>query len=138
MTPIARFALALSPLLLGGCATIFTGSSDRIAFEANVPRVRVTIDGEPRGELPLTLELSRQVAGDRVLARFERVGYLPQEIELTRAFNPAALLDIPVFIVGFPIDILTGSIRRFEPASYHVQLVADPRASPEEIQPRGP
>jgi hypothetical protein len=138
MTPIARFALALAPLLLGGCATIFTGSSDRIAFEANVPRVRVTIDGEPRGELPLTLDVSRQVDGDKVLARFERVGYLPQEIELTRGFNPAALLNIPVFIVGFPVDFLSGSIRRFEPTSYHVQLVPDPRASPAEIEPPGP
>jgi hypothetical protein len=148
MTPIAHFtlatcrrgaaaALALTPLLLGGCATLFTGTTDRITFESNVERVRLTIDGEPRGELPLTLELSRYVPGDKVVARFERVGYLPQEFELTREFNPVALLDIPVFVIGFPLDFVSGSIRRFEPASYHVQLVPDPRASPEEIVPRG-
>jgi hypothetical protein len=134
----AAAALVLAPLLLGGCATVLSGASDRIAFESNVPRVRLTIDGEYRGELPLTVEVSRHVEGERVLARFERVGYLTQELELTRSFDPVALLDIPVFIVGFPVDILSGSIRRFEPASYHVQLVEDPHASPAEIQPRGP
>jgi hypothetical protein len=128
--PLRRAALALAPLLVAsGCATVFTGSSDHIAFDSNVPRVRLTLDGEYKGELPLTLEVFRKAEGGRFLARFERAGYQPQELELQREFNLVALLDVPIFIVGFPVDIMTGSIMKFEPTSYHVHMVADPAAS---------
>jgi hypothetical protein len=124
-----RAALAAAALLLGGCATIFTGSSDRITFDANVTRVRLSIDGEPQGELPVTIDVSRRaVEGGRFLARFERQGYLPLEVELTRSFNPVALLDLPVFLVGLPVDWLTGSLWQFEPTSYFVRLLPDPSA----------
>src|SRR6266568_2938702 len=58
-----RLLLAL-PLVsaliqLSGCATIFTGTTDTLKFDANVPGVRLTIDGQYKGELPLTLTLSR-------------------------------------------------------------------------------
>jgi hypothetical protein len=128
-------ALALAPLLLGGCATIFTGTSDQIAFASNVPRVRLSIDGEYKGELPLTVEVNRKAPeGGRFLARFERTGYVTQEFELKREFNLVSLLDVPVFIVGFPVDMVSGAIMRFEPESYHVQMLPDPgaRAAPAE------
>jgi hypothetical protein len=134
----ARAALGLAlPLLLGGCATMFTGTTDQIAFEANVPRVRLTIDGVYKGELPLTVDLERKAPeGGRFLARFERTGYLPQEVELGREFNAVSLLNVPIFVVGFPVDILSGAIMKFEPTSYHVLLLPDPSAlaSPAEVR----
>ncbi|HEX9243419.1 MAG TPA: hypothetical protein VF875_13335 [Anaeromyxobacter sp.] len=127
--PLRATALVLAPLLLGGCATLFTGTTDRIAFEANVPRVRLSIDGEYVGELPIAVEVSRKaVDGGRFLARFERTGYQPQELQLGREFNLVALMNIPVFVFGFPVDLLSGAIMSFEPTSYHVQMLPDPKA----------
>ncbi len=68
-----RLLLAL-PLVsalipLNGCATIFTGTTDTLKFDANVPRVRLTIDGQ------------------------------------------------------YKVDLLTGSLMKFSPDEYHVQML---------------
>ena len=64
---LTRLFLAL-PLVsaliqLNGCATIFTGTTDTLKFDANVPGVRLTIDaGQPSepARLPdVTLDLGR-------------------------------------------------------------------------------
>lgn len=116
--------LALAPLLLGGCATIFTGTHDTLTFDANVPGVRLTIDGQYRGELPLTLDLSRNFMGGRqFVARFEAPGYATQEFALDRTFNPVAILDVSSTIVSGGVDVLTGSLMKFSPREYHVQML---------------
>src|SRR3954465_3225312 len=69
-------------VVLEGCATIFTGTQDTLHFDANVPGVRLTLDGMYQGELPLTLDISRNfVGGRRFAAKFEREGYVTQQFE---------------------------------------------------------
>ncbi len=120
-----RVAVALAALLVAGCASIFTGTTDRVAFDANVPGVRLAIDGQFRGELPLTVEMSRDfVGGQEFVARFERAGYVPQEFRLTRDFNVVSLLDISSPITSGGVDLLTGSLMKFSPREYHVQMLA--------------
>ena len=119
-------AAALAPLLLGGCATIFTGTADTLTFQSNVPRVRLTIDGEFKGELPLTLQMSRNfMGGQQFLARFESEGYQPQEFRLHRSFNAVAILDISSTVTSGGIDLLTGALMKFDPTSYHVQMIPE-------------
>lgn len=121
-----RLAVApLAAVLLGGCATIFTGTKDTLTFAANVPGVRLSIDGEYLGELPLTVPMSRNFVGGRqFLARFERPGYVTQEFPLKRAFNPVAILDITSIPTSGGIDVLTGALIKFSPTDYHVQMLA--------------
>jgi hypothetical protein len=111
-------------VLLQGCATIFTGTRDTLNFDANVFGVRLTIDGMYQGELPLTVDMSRNfVGGRRFLARFEREGYVTQEFQLNREFNAVSILDISSPITSGGVDILTGSIMKFSPRDYHVQML---------------
>jgi len=125
-----RFILGLAPVLalaplLGGCATLFTGQTDVLRFDANVPGVRLSIDGQYQGELPLELELSRNFVGGRqFLASFERDGYVPQAFPLAREFNTVAVLDVTSPLVSGGIDVLTGSLMRFDPLDYHVHMLA--------------
>lgn len=113
-------------LLLEGCATIFTGSHDTLRFDANVTGVRLTIDGMYQGELPLTVDMSRNfMGGRRFLAKFEREGYLTQEFLLNREFNAVSILDISSPLTSGGIDILTGSIMKFSPRDYHVQMLEE-------------
>jgi hypothetical protein len=117
------FALPLSTLL-GGCATLFTGTSDQLKFDANVPGVRLTIDGQVEGQLPLSLDLSRSFVGGRQFtAKFEKDGYATQEFQLKREFNTAAILDISSTVVSGGVDVLTGSLMRFSPVDYHIEMV---------------
>jgi hypothetical protein len=123
-------------LALGGCATIFTGTTDTLTFAANVPGVKLTVDGQYRGELPLTIVMSRNfVGGQYFLARFERPGYVTQEFKLYREFNTVAILDVSSIPTSPVIDILTGSLLRFSPTDYHVQMLTEGQsASSEEFQ----
>jgi len=117
--------LAALPLLATlGCATIFTGTTDTMRFDANVTGVRLSVDGQYLGELPLKLDMSRSFVGGRqFLARFEKEGYTTQEFPLQREFNTVAILDISSTIVSGGIDVLTGALMRFSPKEYHVRMV---------------
>ncbi len=122
----ALVALPLVSVLiqLNGCATIFTGTSDTLKFDANVPGVRLTIDGQYKGELPLTLTLSRNfMNGEQFKAKFERAGYQTQEFQLKRQFNYVAILDITSIPTSGGIDLLTGSLMKFSPDEYHVHML---------------
>src|SRR6266536_6426751 len=93
----ALVALPLVSVLiqLNGCATIFTGTSDTLKFDANVLGVRLTIDGQYKGELPLTLTLSRNfMNGEQFKAKFESTGYQAREFQLKRVFNYVARRDV--------------------------------------------
>jgi hypothetical protein len=111
-------------MLLAGCATIFTGTTDTLTFDANVPGVRLSVDGEYKGELPLTVPMSRNfVGGRRFVARFEKEGWATQEFELHREFNMVAILDVTSIPTSGGVDVLTGSLMKFSPTGYHVQML---------------
>jgi len=121
---ICRVAGVAAAAGLTGCATLFTGTTDDLSFDASVPDVRLSIDGEVQGQLPLTIKMSRNfMGGRRFLARFERAGYATQEFELKREFNTVAILDVSSTIISGGVDVLTGSLMRFAPRQYHVQMV---------------
>jgi hypothetical protein len=121
---LCRVAGAAVAVTMSGCATMFTGTTDDVTFEANVPDVRLSIDGEVQGQLPLTVKMSRNfMGGRRFLAKFERDGYATQEFELKREFNTVAILDVSSILTSGGVDVLTGSIMRFAPKQYHVQMV---------------
>jgi hypothetical protein len=120
----AGMLAGVAAVLLQGCATIFTGTYDTLNFDGNVPGVRLTIDGMYQGELPLTVDMSRNfVGGRRFLARFEREGYVTQEFQLNREFNAVSILDISSPLTSGGVDVLTGSIMKFSPRDYHVQML---------------
>ena len=115
----------LLPLLLslGGCATLFTGTTDELKFNANVPGVRLTIDGQYKGVLPQTVVQSRDfMHGQEFRVKVEAPGYETQEFQLKRAFNWVALLDITSVPTSGGIDYYTGSLMHFEPREYHIQM----------------
>ncbi len=120
----SRLALAAASAALAGCATIFTGTTDTLSFSANVPDVRLTVDGQYLGQLPITLPMSRNFVGGRqFIARFEREGYVPQEFKLSREFNAVAILDITSIPTSGGVDVLTGALLKFSPTEYHVQML---------------
>lgn len=116
--------LVLGLMLLDGCASIFTGTKDTLTFDTNVPGVRVSIDGEYKGETPLTVTMSRNfMNGPEFKAKFEKAGYQTQEFPLKREFNTIAILDVTSIPTSGGIDLLTGSLMRFSPNDYHVQML---------------
>lgn len=119
--------LLLAPLALiavGGCATLFTGTNDELTFNANVHGVRLTIDGQPKGTLPITVTQSRDfMHGQEFRVKLEAQGYETQQFQLKRQFNWVAILDITSVPTSGGIDYYTGALMHFEPKEYHIQMV---------------
>jgi hypothetical protein len=118
-------ALLLSSALmqLSGCATIFTGTTDEIRFDANVPGVRLSIDGQLKGTLPVAVTQSRDfMHGQEFRVKLEAPGYETEEFQLKRQFNWVAILDITSVPTSGGIDYYTGSLMHFEPREYHIQM----------------
>jgi len=128
----AVLPLVSALILLGGCATIFTGTTDELKFNANVPGVRLSIDGQPRGTLPLTVTQSRDfMHGQEFRVKLEAPGYETQEFQLKRQFNWVAILDITSVPTSGGIDYYTGSLMHFEPREYHIQMKKKEKGSAE-------
>lgn len=121
--------LALTALCCG-CATIFTGTHDMMSFDSNAPGTRLTIDGQYMGVLPLQIDMSRNFMGGKHFhARFEAEGFVTQEFDLNREFNTVAILDITDPITCGGIDALTGSMLRFSPTAYRIQMLLQGESS---------
>jgi hypothetical protein len=119
--------LVLIPVILSGCATIFSGTSDEISFSTNVDPVRVYIDGLNVGGTPLKVAVEKKVGKGRVV-RFEKVGYKTQEFNLKNKFDTIAILDITSVITSGGIDVLTGAIMEYDPKQYHVEMLENNEA----------
>ena len=119
--------LMLISIILSGCATIFSGTSDEISFSTNVDPVIVYIDGLNVGKTPLKVAVEKK-AGRGRLVRFEKAGYKTEEFNLKNKFDTVAILDITSVITSGGIDVLTGAIMEYSPRQYHIEMLKDDQA----------
>ena len=122
-------ALLIITIILTGCATIFSGTSDEISFSTNADPVRVYIDGLNVGNTPLKVDVEKKVGLGR-LVRFEKDGYKTEEFNLKNKFDTVAILDITSIITSGGIDVITGAMMEYSPKQYHIEMLKDDRAIP--------
>jgi hypothetical protein len=117
-----RFRIAApfaAVVLLSGCATIFTGTRDTIAFNSTPEGATVLIDGIERGRTPTTLRVKRTV-GDRIVTlRLE--GYVDRTFVLGKEFNVVSVLNLKN-VLGWGVDAATGALFRYSDRTYHLEL----------------
>ena len=107
-------------ILLSGCATLFTGTKDTLTIESEPPGAKVYIDGIEYGVTPATIVLSRPgFSGKMVTLKLK--GYKPVSFVLQKEFNSVAILNLGS-ILGWLIDIGTGSIYKYSPKYYKFTL----------------
>lgn len=108
---------------LGGCATIFSGTSDTITFESEPSGAMVLIDGVDAGRTPLTTSVKRNLGGADVMYRMD--GYETRAFELGQEFNTVTIANI-FCLAGFwvcgGIDVLTGAVMKYDPKTYSLEL----------------
>ena len=113
--------LTLSALLLGSCATLFTGTKDTLTFESNPSGAEVYIDGLYVCITPCTVDVTRSISEERV--EFKLDEYEIRVIELDREFNVVTILNLFTGgIIGFGIDALTGAMFKYDKKSYDIDL----------------
>lgn len=115
---LLSFAIFLS---FTSCASMFTGTKDKISFTSQPEGAKVFHKGVEKCVTPCTAEIKRSLAKQVVV--FEKEGYANKEVKLTKTFNPVTLLNILVGgAIGIGIDAATGSLTKYSPKAYTVEL----------------
>ncbi|KQM28326.1 PEGA domain-containing protein [Chryseobacterium sp. Leaf201] len=116
-------------LLLGitlsatSCATILTGTKDKITFNTTPEGAKVMHKGVEKCTTPCTAEIPRSLS--KQMVTFEKEGFNSKEMKLTKSFNPVSLVNILLGgVIGVGIDAATGSLTKYSPKAYKVELEA--------------
>lgn len=116
-------------LLLGialsttSCASMFTGTKDSISFTSTPDGAKVIHKGIEKCTTPCTAEIPRSLS--KQMVTFEKEGFASKEVKLQKNFNAVTLLNI-LFggAIGVGIDAATGSLTKYSPKAYTVELEA--------------
>ena len=109
--------VTLGSLLLAGCASIISGTSQSVTIDSNVAGATVNIEGSSVGVTPFTGKIPRKRESVAVVSK---PGYGTQSVTLTTSFNSVALLSI--FWDYSTTDCLTGACWEYAPNNYYVNL----------------
>jgi hypothetical protein len=116
---VALFLLAAT----SGCATIISGTTQRIGFESTPPGAQLHIDGGSY-TTPAQVKLSR---AKNYEVDFEKDEYLPATRQVTRGTNGWVFGNILIGgIIGLLVDYSTGAANKLEPDVVRVELVRKP------------
>jgi hypothetical protein len=102
---------------------MFTGTKDSITFTSTPDGAKVIHKGIEKCTTPCTAEIPRSLS--KQMITFEKEGFASKEVKLQKNFNPVTLLNI-LFggAIGVGIDAATGSLTKYSPKAYTVELEA--------------
>jgi len=103
------------------CATLFTGTKSKVLFTSVPPGAKIIVNGVEKGVTPTTLKLKRSLF-DVTTVTLKLAGYSDKVFEPETTFQPVTILNL-ANPLGWAIDVATGSIIKYSPANYDIQLV---------------
>lgn len=106
-------------ILMTSCATIFTGTKDRITFTSDPSGATIFIDGIEQGVTPLTMKVKRNINDTDV--EFKLDGYETKLITLSKEFNLVSIINLGN-LFGWGIDAVSGAVMKYDRNSYDITL----------------
>lgn len=117
----STFLLVLTMLLMTSCATVFTGTKDRITFNSTPEGATIYIDGVEQCTTPCTMKVKRSISDTDV--EFKLDGYETRLITLSKEFNIISVINLGN-LFGWGIDALSGSLMKYDKKTYNLKLDA--------------
>lgn len=111
--------LALAPMMLMSCASIFTGAKRNVLFETDPSGAKVFVNGFEKGVTPTQIKVK---ADDRIDFRLD--DYRERVVVMDSKFNMVSILN-GFSIIGWGVDALTGSLKRVDTKYVKVTLETD-------------
>lgn len=111
--------IVVATLTFSSCATLFSGTKDRITFNTTPPGARVSINGIEQGVTPFTMKVKRSL--NDTDAEFKLDGYETKLITLSKGFNVVSVINLGN-LLGWGIDALSGSVMKYDQKSYDITL----------------
>lgn len=119
---IGGFGIILSALLLSGCATIVSGTTQKISVTSNPSDAIAKIDSNLSAKTPTVFTLERR--SDHTL-EVSKEGYKTTTVFLKRTFNGMATGNILIGgLIGTGIDAASGATNKIIPEKIDVVLEA--------------
>ena len=131
MKALRVLAVLICPVLLlcAGCASIMTGTTQKVPINSNPSEAKVISDRGHKDITPCFMEFDKNKS---YVLTFSKKGYQDLIYKVSKNFNFATVGNIVVGgVIGLGVDCVTGAIQNFED-SVNVNL------QPEVIQPEMP
>lgn len=113
------FLLAIIVLFNTGCATLISGTHERIYFNTQPEGAKVVINGVTEGTTPANIKVKKKVS--TTFVTFKKEGYKDEKIILEKKLDLIYYFNI-IGIVGFAIDPLSGAMYKYDKAFYEIEL----------------
>jgi hypothetical protein len=104
---------------LSSCATIFTGTKDRISFNTTPPGAMIYIDGLEQCKTPCSILVKRRLEDTEV--EFKLDGYDTRIIKLSKDLNIMSVFNLGN-LIAWGIDALSGAVMKYDRKSYDIIL----------------
>lgn len=109
----------LITFFLSSCATLFTGTKDRITFNSNPSGATIYIDGVEQCKTPCAMKVTRSINDNDV--EFKLDGYETRLITLSKEFNVVSVVNLGN-LIGWGVDALSGAVMKYDQKSYDITL----------------
>ena len=103
-------------LFFTSCATLFTGTTQRISIDSNPQGAEIIIEGQKEGKTPTKVKVKRELnalfdGGKEI--QLELDGYKKDGYLLNAELNPVSIINL-FNVLFWGIDAATGAITRYE------------------------
>ncbi len=112
------------------CATIFTGTKDRISFNSTPSGAVIYKDGVELCTTPCSYKVKRSLNDTDIEIKLD--GYETRLITLDTEFNVVSIINLGN-LFGWGIDALSGSVMKYDRKSYEISLT--PNKTTSSIEP---
>lgn len=111
--------------LLTSCATILTGTTQRVTIDSTPSGAEIIIDGRMMGVTPSKVRLNRDLNAFIDNGKYIQLmlpGYLSDVYYLGVDIEPTTVLNV-FCLPGFAIDAVTGAIMKYDTDYYNFRMV---------------
>ena len=118
--------VAIISLMMTSCATIFTGTKDRITFNSTPAGATINKDGVEQCKTPCTLPVKRSLGDTEIEYKLD--GYETRLITLDKEFNVVSVINLGN-LLGWGIDALSGAVMKYDKKVYDITLSKNNKTS---------
>jgi len=115
---ISGLAVVALSLLISGCATVLSGSTQSLSIDSDPSGAAVRLDGQQVGETPWNGVVKKK---RNLRVNLEKPGYTNEQVTISGSFNPIAVLSILLWDLG-TTDFITGAMWEYSPDSFYFKM----------------
>ena len=119
-------AMTTASLLMTSCATVFTGTKDRITFNSTPTGATIYKDGVEQCKTPCTIRVKRSIGDTDIEYKLD--GYETRLITLDKEFNIVSVINLGN-LLGWGIDALSGAVMKYDKKTYDITLSKNNKTS---------